>query len=47
MSRLEIKYTFYLREWDVNAFQHATKGFFNFKKNISNLLNQANIKNRI
>ena len=47
ITNLEVKYTFYLREWDGNAFQHATKGFFNFKKNISTLLNQANIKNRI
>ena len=44
IANLEVKYTFYLREWDSNAFQHATKGFFNFKKNISTLLNQANIK---
>ena len=47
ITNLEVKYTFYLREWDSNAFQLATKGFFNFKKNISSLLNQANIKNRI
>ncbi len=45
ITNLEVKYTFYLREWDGNAFQHATKGFFNFKKKISTLLNQANIKN--
>jgi len=47
ITNLEVKHTFYLREWDGNAFQHATKGFFNFKKNISTLLNQANIKNTI
>ena len=47
ITNLEVKYTFYLREWDGNAFQYATKGFFNFKKNISTLLNQANIKNKI
>ncbi len=44
ITNLEVRYTFYLREWDCNAFQHATKGFFNFKKKISTLLNQANIK---
>ena len=43
ISHLEINYTFYLREWDSNAFPHSTKGFFNFKKNIKTLLNQANI----
>ena len=47
ITNLEVKYTFYLRQWDGNAFQYATKGFFNFKKNISTLLNQVNIKNRI
>ena len=40
---LDVNFTFYLREWDVNAFPHATKGFFNFKKQINSLLNKANI----
>ena len=43
----DVNFTFYLREWDSNAFPHATKGFFNFRKNINALLNQADIKNSI
>ena len=35
---LDINYHFFLRDWDRNAFPHATKGFFNFKKNIPNLI---------
>ncbi len=35
---LDINYHFFLRDWDRNAFPHATKGFFNFKKKIPNLI---------
>ena len=44
ITNLEINYTFYLREWDHNAFPYANKGFFNFRKQIHHLLNKANIK---
>ena len=40
---LDVNFTFYLRDWDANAFPHATKGFFNFKKQIYNLVNRTNI----
>ena len=43
ITDLDVNFTFYLREWDANAFPHATKGFFNFKKQINSLLNKANI----
>ena len=43
LKELNIKYIFFLRDWDRNAFPHATKGFFKFKKNIPNLINLANI----
>ena len=35
-----INFIFYLRDWDKNAFPHANKGFFNFKKNIPELLSK-------
>ena len=38
LKELNINYHFFLRDWDCNAFPHATKGFFNFKKNIPNLI---------
>ena len=44
IRNLEVNYIFYLREWDDNAFQYATKGFFNFKKNINILVDLAKIK---
>ena len=34
---------FYMRDWDRYAFPHASKGFFPFKKNISDLLVRNNI----
>tara|TARA_B100000989_G_scaffold296324_1_gene279327 strand:- start:604 stop:1731 length:1128 start_codon:yes stop_codon:yes gene_type:complete len=43
LKELNIKYNFFLRDWDRNAFPHATKGFFKFKKNISHLINLADI----
>ena len=43
ITDLDVNFTFYLREWDANAFPHATKGFFNFKKQIYSLVNKANI----
>ena len=43
ITDLDVNFTFYLREWDANAFPHATKGFFNFKKQIYSLVNRANI----
>ncbi len=43
LKELNIKHIFFLRDWDRNAFPYATKGFFNFKKNIPNLINLANI----
>ena len=33
-----IKAIFYMRDWDKYAFPFANKGFFPFKKNISDLL---------
>ena len=38
LKELNINYHFFLRDWDRNAFPHATKGFFNFKKKIPNLI---------
>jgi deoxyribodipyrimidine photo-lyase len=43
LKKLNIQYSFFLRDWDSNAFPHATKGFFKFKKNIPNLLNLVDI----
>ncbi len=43
LKKLDINYVFYLRDWDRNAFPHATKGFFKFKKNIPVLMNLAKI----
>ena len=34
---------FYMRDWDRSAFPYASKGFFPFKKNISDLL----VRNRV
>ena len=39
----DIEPIFYMRDWDRYAFPHASKGFFPFKKNISDLLAQNNI----
>jgi len=41
LKKLNIKYYFFLRDWDRNAFPYATKGFFKFKKNIPDLINIA------
>ena len=43
LKTLNINYIFFLRDWDRNAFPYATKGFFKFKKNIPNLIKQADI----
>ena len=43
LKQLEINYYFFLRDWDSNAFPHATKGFFKFKKNIPNLIDLVDI----
>ena len=43
LKQLNIQYNFFLRDWDRNAFPHATKGFFKFKKNIPDLINLADI----
>ncbi len=43
LKGLNINYHFFLRDWDRNAFPHATKGFFNFKKNIPNLIDLINL----
>ena len=43
ITDLDVNFTFYLREWDANAFPYATKGFFNFKKQIYSLVKRANI----
>ena len=43
IKELNINYNFYLRNWDSNAFPHATKGFFKFKKNIPDLIDLAHI----
>jgi len=42
-KKLNIKFFFFLRDWDRNAFPHATKGFFKFKKNIPDLIDLAHI----
>ena len=39
----KINFVFYLRDWDKNAFPLANKGFFNFKKNIPELLNKIEL----
>ena len=39
----KINFVFYLRDWDKNAFPLANKGFFNFKKNIPELLNKIDL----
>ncbi len=39
----DIEPIFYMRDWDRYAFPHASKGFFPFKKNISDLLAQNKI----
>ena len=38
LNKENINFTFYMRDWDRYAYPHATKGFFNFKKKISELL---------
>ena len=38
LDKENINFIFYMRDWDRHAYPHATKGFFNFKKNISYLL---------
>ena len=38
LSENDIKYIFYMRDWDKNAFSYANKGFFPFKKKIPDLL---------
>ena len=43
LNELNIKYSFFLRDWDRNAFPYATKGFFKFKKNIPHFINLADI----
>ena len=43
LDSLNVNYKFHLRDWDYNAFPHCTKGFFNFKKMISELITLANI----
>jgi len=43
LDSLNVNYKFHLRDWDYNAFPHCTKGFFNFKKMINELLTLANI----
>ena len=43
LKTLNINYNFFLRDWDRNAFPFATKGFFKFKMNIPNLIEQAGI----
>ncbi len=43
LKQLNIKYNFFIRDWDRNAFPCATKGFFKFKKNIPTLINLADI----
>ena len=43
LKQFNIQYKFFLRDWDRNAFPHATKGFFKFKKNIPTLINLADI----
>ena len=43
LKQLNIKFFFFLRDWDRNAFPHATKGFFKFKKYIPDLIDLAHI----
>ncbi len=43
LKELSINYSFFLRDWDSNAFPYAEKGFYNFKKNIPDLIDLANI----
>ena len=43
LSDKKVTYQFYAREWDINAFSYAKKGFFNFKKNIPYLLKLSNL----
>ena len=43
LDSLNVNYKFYLRDWDYNAFLYCTKGFFNFKKMINELISLANI----
>ena len=43
LKQLNIQYSFFLRDWDRNAFPLATKSFFKFKKNITELIQLANI----
>ena len=43
LKQFNIQYTFFLRDWDRNAFPYATRGFFRFKKNIPTLINIADI----
>ena len=43
LDSLNVNYKFHLRDWDYNAFPHCTKGFFNFKKMISEIITLANI----
>lgn len=44
ISHLGVSHIFYIREWDSNAFPHANKGFFNFKKKINDLINLTKIE---
>ncbi len=43
LRSLNIEPIFYMRDWDRNAFPYASKGFFPFKKNISDLLVRNNV----
>ena len=43
LDSLNVNYKFHLRDWEYNAFPHCTKGFFNFKKMISEIITLANI----
>ena len=43
LSDKKVTNQFYAREWDINAFSYAKKGFFNFKKNIPYLLKLSNL----
>jgi len=38
LNEENINYNFYIRDWDRLAYPYATKGFFNFKKKIPDLL---------
>ncbi len=44
ISDKKINYFFYLRQWDKNAFPYTKKGFFNFKKNIPQLLDLCDLR---